>query len=328
MTAAELRHALGRHCVDGPDGLWVSPASAAALAEILHLLAAHGAAMWVDVKLTRAGLRGLSQVDDASLTIDAGAGVTLQALDHHLAAQGVCAGPMSPGAGLLTVGEYLESGYAGLHAVEGGRLEPWCTRLEAVTSDGRLLQTPRGPRSAAGPDLAALVLGGHGRLGIVTSATLRLKPLPQASQQVAMSFPSARALVSTLHLALGDGCLPWSARALPGARPTLTVELKGEHGAVARDVTTVNHRGFARGGRPLSPLPAPPIHTPEREASWPQIEAALEAGHPLELYRLSLHSAVVRGDVGGDPLEPPAPWTWGAVLAAALDPRKVLGGAP
>jgi FAD/FMN-containing dehydrogenase len=327
VTAAELRHALGKHCVDGPDGLWVSPDSAAGLAEILHLLASHGAAMSVDVKLTRSGLRGLSQVDDASLTIDVGAGVTLQALDHHLAAHGVCAGPMSPGAGLLTVGEYLESSYAGLHAVEGGRLEPWCTRLEAVLADGRLLQTPRGPRSAAGPDLAALVLGGNGRLGLVTSATLRLRPLPQGAQQVAMSFPSARALVATLHLALSDGCLPWSARALAASRPVLTVELKGEHSAVARDVTTINHRGFARGGRALSPSPAPPVQSPEREASWPQIEAALEAGHSLELYRLSLGSAVVRGAVDGAPLESNAPWTWGGVLAEALDPRKVLGGA-
>jgi FAD/FMN-containing dehydrogenase len=305
VTAAELRHALGKHCVDGPDGLWVSPDSAAGLAEILHLLASHGAAMSVDVKLTRSGLRGLSQVDDASLTIDVGAGVTLQALDHHLAAHGVCAGPMSPGAGLLTVGEYLKSSYA----------------------DGRLLQTPRGPRSAAGPDLAALVLGGNGRLGLVTSATLRLRPLPQGAQQVAMSFPSARALVATLHLALSDGCLPWSARALAASRPVLTVELKGEHSAVARDVTTINHRGFARGGRALSPSPAPPVQSPEREASWPQIEAALEAGHSLELYRLSLGSAVVRGAVDGAPLESNAPWTWGGVLAEALDPRKVLGGA-
>lgn len=328
MTPAELRHALGRHCVDGPDGLWVSPESPAALAEILHLLAAHGASLFKDVRLTRSGLRGLSPVDDASLTVDAGAGTTLQALDHQLAPHQVCCGPMSPGAMLLTVGEFLESGYAGLHAVEGGRLEPWCTRLDAVLADGRLLSTPRGPRAAVGPDLAALILGAGGRTGLAVAATLRLKPLPVATQEVSFSFPSSRALVATLQAALADGCLPWAARLVPGARPVATVDLRGDHPALARDLTTVNHRGFARGAWPLTPHPAPPAPGPEREAGWEAIAAALDAGKPLELYRLSLGSCVVRGELDGPPLEVAAPWDQGALLASAVDPRGVLGGLP
>jgi FAD/FMN-containing dehydrogenase len=326
VNAAELRHALGRHCVDGPDGLWVSPDSAASMTEILHVLAAHEAHLGTDVKLTRSSLRGVSQVDDLSLTVDVGAGVTLQALDVQLAAHRVCIGPMSPGARLLTVGEYLESGYAGLHAVENGRLEPWCTRVEAVLADGRLLTTHKSPRGATGPDLGALFLGGFARAGVVVAATVRLRPLPIATQEVAMSFPSARALVATLHAALADGCLPWFARISAGARPTLTAKLQGDHGSVARDLTTINHRGFSRGARPLSPSPLAALPGPEREAAWPSIEAAVEAGHDLELYRVSLATALVRGAVDGAPLESFTGWDQTVAVAAAVDPRRVLGG--
>lgn len=328
MSSAELRHALGRHCIDGPDGLWVSPDSAASLAEILHVLVAHGAALLKDVKLTRTSLRALGAVDDAALTIDAGAGVTLHALEQHLAAKGACLGAMSPGALGLTVGEYIESGYAGLHAVEGGRLEPLYTRLEVVLPDGGLLVTSRAPRAASGPDLAAMVAGAGGKLGLVVGATLRLRPLPSVRQELASSFPSARALVATLQAVLADGCLPYAVRLVAGARPTSSVELRGDLALVSRGAATLAHRGFARGARPLAPPVVPALGGQEREVTWAQLEQALEAGKSLEIYRLSLGSCVARGELPGLPLEQPAPWTQGHALAPALDARGAVGVVP
>ena len=56
---------------------------------------------------------------------------------------------------------------------------------------------------------------------------------------------------------------------------------------------------------------------------------AVAAFRPLELFRLSLGSVIARGELDGLPLARPEPWGPHAkALAAALDPRRVLGGAP
>ncbi len=50
------------------------------------------------------------------------------------------------------------------------------------------LVVPAFPASAAGPDLRHLVLGSEGRLGIVTQATVRLRPLPDTEGFYAVFF--------------------------------------------------------------------------------------------------------------------------------------------
>jgi alkyldihydroxyacetonephosphate synthase len=62
----------------------------------------------------------------------------------------------------------------------GGRL---------ITPAGTL-DLPPFPASAAGPDLRHIVLGSEGRLGIITSATVRIHPLPEAERFHAVFLPN------------------------------------------------------------------------------------------------------------------------------------------
>lgn len=328
MTNADLRHALGRYCVDGPDGLVVSPASAHDLADVLHVLAASGAALFRDVQLSRAALRATSRPDARSLTVDVGAGVALEALELRLQADGLGLGPLTPACRALSVGEFLEGPWAGLHAIEGGRLEPLCTRVELVLPDGRLFQTQPGPRAAVGPDLLALVLGASGRLGLVTSATLRLRPLATARSAVGFTFPSPASLVGAVLSALSDGCLPVQLRVRGGARPRLVAELASDPATVARDADDLGRRALAAGARAVTPPPGPALDPLERECSWAQVQAALTHEVDLELYRPSLASVVARGPVEGLALTAAQPWSAGQGLPGALDARGVAGGAP
>ena len=57
------------------------------------------------------------------------------------------------------------------------------------------LVTPRGTmragnveRSAAGPDLRGLIVGSEGAFGVITSVTLRVRPLPATSSHTAVLF--------------------------------------------------------------------------------------------------------------------------------------------
>jgi FAD/FMN-containing dehydrogenase len=324
MNLTELRHALGPLCVDSPDGLYASPTSARELSEVLAVLKGHGAALTREVKLSRGAFDRLEAVEPKSCTVQAGAGMVLFELERQLEAHALSLGTFSPAALRLTVAEFLEGPYAGLKAVPVGRLEPLAVSLEAVLGDGRSVKTHFSPRSAQGPDLMALLLGGHGRIGLVLKARLRCVPAPETHQQVRLSFPSVESGVDALKAVLSDGCVPAKVRAQRvQQRAVLEVDLQGALDAVARDAHSLQHRAPTLGGRPAGEALVAPTDPHEHECSWPSVARALEAGAALDLYRLSLHGAIVVGGAGGLMLEAPARWAHGRALAAT-----VLGGAP
>lgn len=87
-----------------------------------------------------------------------------------------------------------------------------------------------GPRkSAAGYNLTGLFVGSEGTLGLITAATLRLHPAPEATVAATCAFPSVQAAVdSTVHILqaavpvarigeLGTGQSRWA----PQKRPPL-----------------------------------------------------------------------------------------------------------
>src|SRR5438045_1430634 len=121
MNLSDLRHALGRLCVDSPEGLYASPTSPRELAEIFSVLKAHGAALHRDVKLTRAAFDRLEAVEPKSCTVQAGAGIVLAELERQLQPLALSLGALSPGAMKLTLGDFLEGPYAGLKAIPVGR---------------------------------------------------------------------------------------------------------------------------------------------------------------------------------------------------------------
>ena len=76
--------------------------------------------------------------------------------------------------------------------------------MRVVTPAG-VLRTLEVPRSAAGPDLRALVLGSEGTLGVIVEATLRVAPAPPAHGERAMLFDRFAAGAEAVREAAQDG---------------------------------------------------------------------------------------------------------------------------
>ena len=66
--------------------------------------------------------------------------------------------------------------------------------LEAVLPSGEILRTgARARKSSAGYDLARLLIGSEGTLGIITELTLKLYGIPEAMSSARCTFPDVEA---------------------------------------------------------------------------------------------------------------------------------------
>jgi FAD/FMN-containing dehydrogenase len=310
--------------------LWAEPRDERELIEVLHVLADRGASLNRELKLSLARLVEFGPLEARSMTCTAGAGVRLVDLEAHVGTLGLTLGPMPPGALGLGLGEFLQGPYAGLRAVAGGRLEPLCSGLTVVTAEGRTFHTSGAPRSAMGPDLTALVLGAHGRLGLVSRATVRCLAAPELQAALCFEFPSAQSLVATAMQSLADGLVPSKVRlAVREGRVAGAFHWSGSRGSTQRDRERLLRCAMEHGAHARSDIdPDVATNAEERESTWDQVRRALDQGKGLVLTRLSLATVVACGEVEGMSLDTATPWHPDALRLLSLDPHHTLGGAP
>ena len=109
---------------------------------------------------------------------------------------------------ISTLGGNIATNAGGLCCVKYGVTRDSVLGLEVVLADGSLVKTGRRTlKGVAGYDLTGLFVGSEGTLGVVTSATLRLRPLPPPPSTLIAFFPS---LVS-----LGDAVVAIRGRLVP-----------------------------------------------------------------------------------------------------------------
>lgn len=81
--------------------------------------------------------------------------------------------------------------------------------LEVVTATGEVIRTGgRTVKNVVGFDLTGLMCGSEGMLGIITEATLKLIPMPEATATVRASFESMEAACKVLTKFTPHGILP------------------------------------------------------------------------------------------------------------------------
>jgi glycolate oxidase len=108
-----------------------------------------------------------------------------------------------------TIGGNLSTNAGGLCCVKYGVTTDSVLGLEVVLADGELLRTGRRTvKGVAGYDLTKLFVGSEGTLGVITSATLALRPLPQAPCTLVAAFDDTASAGAAVSAVVREGVVP------------------------------------------------------------------------------------------------------------------------
>ncbi len=189
----------------------------------------------------------IREIDSANQTITLEAGCILQAVQEKAAAQDFLF-PLSLGAeGSCMIGGNLATNAGGTNVLRYGNTRDLCLGLEVVTAQGEVWNGMKGLRKDnTGYDLRDLFIGSEGTLGIITTAVMKLYPLPisqwttlVASQDIAStiallnlfqkratSLLTGFEMMTQESLALNEKHFPQMANPLKGNPPfTILIEL-------------------------------------------------------------------------------------------------------
>lgn len=174
----------------------------------------------------------LLDLDETSRLATFGAGVCGPDLERQLNPRGYTLGHFPQSFELSTLGGWIAARSSGQQSYYYGRIEDLFAGGHIETPAGAL-DLPVLPASAAGPDLRQVFLGSEGRLGIITRAVLRVRPLPQSEAFYGVFFRSWEEGVEAVRQ-IAQARLPISMARLSNAQETeTTLRLSGKDTLVA-----------------------------------------------------------------------------------------------
>ncbi len=215
--AVRLRHACGHSFPDlvalrtgtdlaFPDAVCF-PESAAEVVELLRAASATGIAVIPrgggtsvvggvtvvarrrpTVVLSLARLRGLVSLDRVSRLATFRAGTLGPDVERSLTPHSLRLGHEPQSFELSSVGGWVATRSAGQRSTGVGKIDDLVAGVEVATPIG-LWRLPPQPASAAGPELRRLLVGSEGRFGVITEATVRVRPIPEREDGLAVLLP-------------------------------------------------------------------------------------------------------------------------------------------
>lgn len=144
-------------------------------------------------------------------------GVTNQELQQAIRPFGFFWPPDPTSSAFCSVGGNLACNAAGPRAVKYGTPRENTLGLQAVTGRGDLIQTGvYTTKGVVGYDLTRLLIGSEGTLGIITQATLKLTPLPDAQRLMQAIYVSVSAAARAVSRIMAQAIVPCALEFMDG----------------------------------------------------------------------------------------------------------------
>jgi glycolate oxidase FAD binding subunit len=156
-------------------------------------------------------LTGITLYKPQELILSVRAGTPLPEIEAALAERGqhLIAEPPEPGPLFgtdrpATLGGVVATNLSGPRRINAGAMRDHVMGIRAVTGAGEVFRSGgRVLKNVTGLDLAKLLTGSHGTLGVLSEITLKVLPAPERSATVALRAPDLAAGVRALSAGLG-----------------------------------------------------------------------------------------------------------------------------
>jgi glycolate oxidase len=191
----------------GLPGAVALPTETAQVATLVHLAGEHrvpivprgagtglsGGAAGIEGALTIAftAMDRIIEIDKGNLVAVVQPGIINAALKAAVAKEGLFYAPDPASFEMCSIGGNLGTNAGGLCCVKYGQTRDSVLSLEVVMADGAVIRTGgKNVKDVAGYSLMHLIIGSQGTLGIITEATLRLRPTPPPRSTMLAFFPT------------------------------------------------------------------------------------------------------------------------------------------
>jgi glycolate oxidase len=205
----------------GTPGLLLRPSTREEVIAVLRIAAQHGihvvtrgggsncaGAMMPSpdrVMLDLSTMDRVLDIDPTARTARIQPGVINADLQQHLAPHGLCFSPDPVSAHLATVGGNIIENAGGPHALKYGVTYNHVLAVEVVLADGTVIHLSA---DDDGPDLLGVLIGSEGTLGILTEATVALRPIAPVTRSLMGSFATAHDAAETISAIIRTGTVP------------------------------------------------------------------------------------------------------------------------
>jgi glycolate oxidase len=205
----------------GTPGLLLRPSTRDEVIAVLRIAAQHGihvvtrgggsncaAAMMPSpdrVMIDLSTMDRVLDIDPTARTARVQPGIVNAVLQQQLAPHGLCFSPDPVSAHLATVGGNIIENAGGPHALKYGVTYNHVLAAEVVRADGTVIRLNA---NDDGPDLLGVLIGSEGTLGILTEATVALRPIPPVTRSLMGSFATAHQAAETVAAIIETGTVP------------------------------------------------------------------------------------------------------------------------
>ncbi len=152
-------------------------------------------------------MKRLLEVDKISMTVTLEPGLRGPEAEALLTEHGLMLGHFPQSFEYASIGGFAATRSSGQSSAGYGRFDAMVVRMTAVTPTGSL-HLGSSPANAAGPDLRQLLLGSEGAFGVITSVTVRVRPLPAVTIYEGWRWPSFVAGSEAMRALAQSGLLP------------------------------------------------------------------------------------------------------------------------
>jgi len=161
-----------------------------------------------------------------------------------LAKYGVSMGHEPDSVEFSTLGGWIATNASGMKKNKYGNIEDIVVDITVATADGKLERSSAAPRESVGPDLRRLIFGSEGTLGIVTSAIVKLFPLPESQAYGSVLFPSYEDGYAFMHELAHTSTPPASVRLVDNLQFQFGQALKPASNSAAADLMSKAQKFF------------------------------------------------------------------------------------